>query len=163
VIGAITHAKLKPGTAEANRSKELAVIIADYMLNIRFKEGTPWEYHVPTYYGERSINPPKPHLHISNHFTVMGVDAGNTFLDLFDFTGDKKYFEAAKRIADTYLKTQLDNGSWYQFVKHETGKPTAENITIPTSIINYFDRLRNDYKVNGLENSTASALKWIIL
>ncbi len=162
VIGAITHAQLKPGTADAKRSKELAIILADYMLSIRFKEGTPWEYHVPTYYGERSVNPPKPHLHISNHFTVMGVDAGNAFLDLYDFTGDKKYFEAAKRIADTYLKNQLDNGSWYQFVKHETGKPTAENITIPTSIINYFDRLRNDYKVGGLENSTARAFKWIM-
>ena len=162
VIGAITHAKLKAGTTDAKRSKELAVIVADYMLSIRFKEGTPWEFFVPTYYGERSENATKPHLKITNHFTVMGVDAGNAFLDLYDFMGDKKYLDAAKLIANTYLKTQLNNGSWYQFVNHETGKPTAENITIPTSIINYFDRLRKDYKMSGLENSTAKAFKWIM-
>ncbi len=130
VIGAITYAQLKPRTEDAKRSKELAIIIADYMLSIRFKKGTPWEFFVPTYYGERSVNATKAHLRITNHFTVMGVDAGNAFLDLYDFMGDKKYLEAAKSIANTYLKTQLENGSWYQFVNHETGKPTAENITI---------------------------------
>ncbi len=162
VIGAITHAKLKAGTADAKRSTELATIVADYMLSISFKQGTPWEFFVPTYYGDRVKKSAKEHIQLTNHFTVMGVDAGNAYLDLYDFIGDKKYLEAAKRIANTYLKTQLKNGSWYLFVNHETGKPTAENITIPTSIINYFDRLRKDYKRTGLENSTARAFKWIM-
>jgi len=92
----------------------------------------------------------------------MGVDAGNAFLDLYDYSGDEKYLEAAKKIADTYLKRQLDNGSWYQFVNHETGEPTAENIVIPTSVINYFDRLRTNYGVKGLEMSISKTLDWIM-
>lgn len=162
VIGAITHAKLKAGTADARRSTELARIIADYMLSIRFKEGTPWEYFVPTYYGPRSEKAKKQHLKPINNFSIMGVDAGHAFLDLYDFTGDKKYLEAAQKIAQTYLKTQLPNGSWYQFVNHQTGEPTAPNIVIPTSIINYYDRLRNDYKMKGLEASTQKAFDWIM-
>lgn len=161
VIGAITHAKLKAGTPEAQRSAEVARIVADYMLSIRFKEGSPWEYFVPTYYGPRSEKATKQHLRPINSFSIMGVDAGHAFLDLYDFTGDKKYLEAAQQIARTYLKTQLPSGSWYQFVNHETGEPTAKNIVIPTAIINYYDRLRKNYKVQGLEASTQKAFDWI--
>lgn len=160
VIGAITHAKLKPNTADAKRSTELAHIVADYLISISFKKGTPWEYFPPTYYGSKIGLKSDSPMQLYNNFPIMGVDAGIAYLDLYDFTGDKKYLEAAKRISGTYLKTQLGNGSWYQYVNHETGKPTAENITIPTSIINYFDRLRRDYKVTGLENSISRAFKW---
>jgi hypothetical protein len=38
----------------------------------------------------------------------------------------------------------------------------AKNIAIPTSIINYFDRLRRDYKVAGLENATKKAVNYIM-
>jgi hypothetical protein len=162
VIGAITHAKLKAGTPEATRSTELARIVADYMLSIRFKEGTPWEYFVPTYYGPRSEKATKQNLKPINSFSIMGVDAGNAFLDLYDFTKDEKYFQAAQHIAQTYLKNQLPNGSWYQFVNHQTGEPTAPNIVIPTSVINYYDRLRHQYKVTGLEASTQKAFDWIM-
>ena len=162
VVGAITHARLNAGTPDEKRSSGLARIIADFMLSIRFKEGTPWAYFVPTYYGPRAENATKQHLKPINHFSTMGVDAGYAFLDLYDFTGDEKYFEAARRIAQTYLKTQLSNGSWYQFVNHQTGAPTAKNIVIPTAMINYFDRLRRDYNVQGLENSTQKALNWIM-
>ena len=162
VIGAITHARLKPGTEDAIRSVKLARIVADYMMDIRFEEGTPWEFLVPTYYGPHSEKAPKDHLKPINNFSIMGVDAGHAFLDLYDYLGDEKYLEAAKKIADTYLNRQLNNGSWYQFVNHETGEPTAENIVIPTAVINYFDRLTNSYGVNGLEKSTAKALKWIM-
>lgn len=162
IIGAITHARLKPNTADAVRSSHLARIIADYLISISFKEGTPWEYFPPTYYGNNFGIVNKPHMNVFNNFTIMGVDAGNAYLDLYDYTSDKKYLEAAKRIAATYLKTQLENGSWYQFVNHATGKPTAPNITIPTSVINYFDRLQRDYHVSGLKQSSDRALNWIL-
>ena len=162
VIGAITHARLKPGKKEAASSVELARIVADYMLDIRFKAGTPWEFFVPTYYGPHSEKATKEHLKPINSFSIMGVDAGNAFLDLYDYLREAKYLTAAGQIANTYLKRQLENGSWYQFVNHETGEPTAENIVIPTAVINYFDRLKNNYGVKGLEKATAKALKWIM-
>ncbi len=160
VIGAVTYARLKPGTSEAERALRLARVVADYMLEIRFKKGTPWEYFVPTYFGPHAENAPKQHLKPINSFSIMGVDAGNAFLDLYDVLGDEKYLEAAKQIAVTYLNRQLENGSWYQFVNHETGEPTAKNIVIPTSIINYFDKLKNDYDFEGLEKATGRALRW---
>ncbi len=159
IIGAVTHANLN--STERKRSTEIARITADYLIGISFKAGSLWEYFPPTYYGETFKNPDS-HMQLSNNFTIMGVDAGNAYLDLYDLTKDEKYLLAAKRIAYTYLKTQLPNGSWHLFVNHETGKPVAENITIPTSLINYFDRLGKDYKINGLEASTKSALNWLM-
>jgi maltose/maltodextrin transport system substrate-binding protein len=68
--------------------------------------------------------------------------------------------DAAKLIATTYLKNQMENGSWYQFTDYETNVPLAKNILIPTSVINYFDRLSRDYKVPGLEAAANKALAY---
>lgn len=161
VIGAVTHARLHANTPEAAKSTELAQIVADFMLGIRYRPGSAWEYFVPTYYGVFNIKD-RPHMDSVNNFTMMGVDAGYAFLDLFDLVGDEKYFDAAKKIADTYLKNQMDNGSWHQFVNYATDSPVAENVAIPTAVINYFDRLERDYKVSGLASAKSRALQYVM-
>ncbi|MDF3076457.1 MAG: hypothetical protein K0S09_346 [Sphingobacteriaceae bacterium] len=162
VVGAVTHARLKKGTADAKRSEELAKVVADYMIGISYPKGSVWEYFVPTYYGPRIPNKPGSHINLKSNFTVMGADAGNAFLDLYDFTKDSKYLDAAKRIADTYLKNQMKNGSWYLYADYQNGGPVAPNISIPTAVINYFDRLRKDYAVKGLEEPTKKAVNWVM-
>lgn len=161
VVGAITHAKLKSQPEEKERAVKLARIIADYLLSIRYEKGSAWEYFVPSY-SKNIISGNKPYMKHSNNFTIIGADAGNAFLDLYDYTGDKKYFEAAKRIADTYAKTQLDNGTWYQLVDYKSGKPVAPNLAIPTSVVNYYNRLKHDYNIEGFDKSLDNALKWIM-
>lgn len=161
VVGAVTHARLKSDAADKDRSIKLACIIADYLLGIRYEKGSKWEYFVPTY-SKTLVYKSKPYMTHANNFTIMGVDVGNACLDLYDYTSEKKYFEAAKQIADTYLKTQLDNGTWYQLVDYKSGKPVAENLVVPTAVINYFNRLKNDYQIKGLEKSSESAFRWIM-
>ncbi len=162
IIGAVTSARLKP--AEAKQSIDLARIIADYLLNITFSDDHALKGFPPTYYGYKEIFDQKPasHMKYENSMIIYGADAGHAYLDLYDYTKDEKYLQAAKRIADTYLKTQLANGSWYLFVNNQSGKNTEPIITIPTSTINYFDRLRRDYKVTGLEKATEKAFNWIM-
>lgn len=162
IIGAITYAKLKPATPDAERSLQLARIVADYLINISFAEGSIWEFFPPTYYGPRIKNNPDSHMQLTTNFTIMGADAGNAYLDLYDYTGDEKYLNAAVKIAQTYQKNQMQNGSWYLFVNHVTGEPIAENIVIPTAPVNYFIRLQQDYKVKGLEQMTEKAMNWIM-
>ncbi|MGV3503435.1 MAG: hypothetical protein ACO1O1_06980 [Adhaeribacter sp.] len=162
VIGAVTHARLKPNTPEARQSTELARTVADFMLQIRYKPGSAWEHFVPTYYAESKFPKDKPHMDPVNNFTIMGVDAGTAFLDLYDLTRDDRYLDAAKLIAQTYLKNQQANGSWYQFTHYATDKPVEPVLAIPTAVINYFDRLRKDYQVKNLEQATAKALQYIM-
>lgn len=162
IVGAVTHARLKPNTPDTERSIQLARIVADYLIGISFKEGSAWEFFPPTYYGPRIKNNPGSHMNLTTNFTIMGADAGNAYLDLYDYTGEVKYLDAAKRIAATYLKNQMDNGSWFLFVNYETGSTLAENIVIPTAPVNYFIRLKKDYKVEGLEQMTEKAMNWIM-
>ncbi|MGV3539346.1 MAG: hypothetical protein ACO1OQ_06015 [Rufibacter sp.] len=162
VIGAVTYARLKP--EEAKESIALARTVADYLLNITFGKDHALVNFPPTYYGYKEIFAQKPdsHMRYENSMIIYGTDAGHAYLDLYDYTKDKKYLDAAKKIAETYLKTQLASGSWYLFVNNQTGKPFEKHITIPTSIINYFDRLSKDYQVAGLQTATKKAFDWIM-
>ncbi len=163
VIGAVTQARLKSNTPDAKRYTELACIIADYLISVSFEKGTPLEYFPPTYRGYEAIfKEVTPYINTNNDLIISAADGGNAYLDLYDLTSDKKYLDAAERIARTYVKTQLDNGSWYMFIDVNTGKPALPNIAIPTSTINYFDRLSRDYNISDLENATKKALQWIM-
>ncbi len=161
-IGGITQARLTTGTEEGKRAEELARIIADYMLSIRFPAGSAYEYHVPTYHGPNVKKLKKKHMVLENHMVTMGVDAGTAFLDLYDLVGDEKYLNAAKKIAETYVKTQNDEGTWPLFPRWESGESATPLIAIPTAMVNYFDRLRADYGMTGLEDATKKALNYVM-
>lgn len=162
IVGAVTHARLNAGTADGERSAKLARIVADYLISISFPKGTLLEYFPPAYYGETVGKNENSHMQLSNYMIIAAAESGQAYLDLYDLTGDKKYLEAAQRIARTYLKTQLKNGTWILYVNHETGKPTADKLAIPTSTINFLERLKNDYGMKGLDDSIQRAFDWIM-
>ncbi len=168
IVGAVTYARLKPNSAEATSAKELALIVADFLIEISNPKGTPLEYFPPTYRGHEDYDAQfnkssESHMKSYNTMIPYAADAGHAYLDLYDYTGEEKYFEAAKKIASTYKKNQLENGSWYLYVDNRTGEPTASNISIPTSTINYFNRLSQDYGVEDLSDATEAALNWIMV
>lgn len=162
VVGAVTQAHLKAGTPEAAKDTELARIIADKLIEVSYKPGTPLEYIPPTYLGYQDVFKQAPTIKTNAHLTISAFDAGTAFLDLYDLTHDAKYLQAAERIARTLVKNQLPSGTWYQFTYVETGKPAYEPLAIPTSIVNYFDRLMRSYHVKGLAESRNKALKWLM-
>lgn len=163
IVGAVTQARLKANTPDAAKYTELAQIIADYMISISFAKDRPLAYFPPTYYGYSEVfKKSNKTIDTNNDLIISAAEAGNAYLDLYALNKEKKYLEAAKRIAQTYVKTQMDNGSWHLFVNVNTGKNTAPNIAIPTAIINYFDRLKREYQVGGLENAKAKAVAWIM-
>ncbi len=160
VVGAVAHARLNEGTAEARRAAELARIVADYLLAIRFPPGWYLEFFPPAY--SREAEARLPHMKQSNYLIIAAAESGHAFLDLYDYTRDRKYLEAAERIARTYLKTQLPNGTWRLYLDPETGEETANKAAIPTSTINYFERLKKDYGMQGLEEPIQRAFDWIM-
>ncbi|MEX2336279.1 MAG: hypothetical protein WD555_03310 [Fulvivirga sp.] len=163
VIGAVTQARLEPGTPTAEGAIALARIVADELIAISFPKGAPLEYFPPTYHGyPEYFKDKESHMSYERSMIIHGADAGHAYLDLYDLVGDEKYLDAAKRIAQTYLKTQLSNGSWYLYVNNKTGNKIESNIAIPTSTINYFDRLRKDYEMTGLDQATEKAFAYIM-
>lgn len=168
IVGGITHARLKAGISEAEQSIRLAQTVADYLIGISYEEGSEWEFFPPSYHGSfkgkdlANIFKNKRFMRETTNFTIIAADAGNAYLDLYDYTGDKKYLEAAIRIARTYQKTQMNNGTWYQLVHYKTGEPLSSLIAIPTGVVTFLERLGRDYAVEGLEETSDKAFNWIM-
>lgn len=165
ISGAVTYAQFKPHSEEGKRAVKLARTVANNLMKISFPEGSAWEYFPPTYYGPWIAKLKQASwIRLDNCQTTYGAHAGNAYLDLYDLTGDKKYFYAAERIADTYLKRQLKNGSWFTYVNPITGKPTysEDNILIPALILTYLNRLYRDYGIQKLDTSIQNAFDWIM-
>jgi len=87
--------------------------------------------------------------------------AAISYLDLYDNTNEKKYFNAAIRIADTYIKNQLSSGTWYIRINKETGQPASDVLCIPIAIVNFLGKLVNRYEQPQYQKAIDSAIQWI--
>ncbi len=90
------------------------------------------------------------------------ADAALAYLDLYDRVHDKKYLDAAKRIADTYRKTQRPDRVWPLVANLETGAPIGPNLLSPTLPIMLMDRLSDQYGLKEYEKIAESAFRWIL-
>lgn len=169
IVGASTQARLKAGTPEAAKMTELARIIADNLIDVSYKPGTPLEYISPTYHREgyekhfrTAVEGAEARIDPDTDLTISAVDGGVAFLEIYDLTHDPKYLAQAEHIARTLVKTQLPNGDWYTFMVAATGKPAHPNYAIPTAILNYFDRLITQYHVRGLDEARSRTLQWLM-
>lgn len=162
IVATVIYAQNKTGKDTVDRAVQIGKIIADYLISQSFPESDALAYFPPTYGGSRVDKNPESQMRKDNYMSIAAAESGHAYLDLYSLTKDEKYLEAAKRIAQTYLKTQLPNGSWYLYLDRKTGKPTDDKVAVPTAMINYFDRLRTEFSVPGLEASTKKAVDWVM-
>ena len=134
-IGAmVRYAKVRP--ERAAEAMKLAHIAADYLLSVSVKAGEPLEYFPPTY------DHPKPGHGLGGtgpanqgkNMLIYPASAGGAYLELHGATGEAKYLEAARRIADTYLRIQGEDGTCPLMVEEKTGKPIGRNRAFPLGI-----------------------------
>lgn len=116
---------------------KIARIAADYLIEKRQKAGTPLEYFTPTYEGDGQLSG----TYSGMHMLIYPADAGAAFVDLSEATGETKYLEAARRIAETYIRLQGADGTWYLKMYEKDGKPVSDNRLVPTSVINFLETL----------------------
>ena len=160
--------------AENPKTKQDALTIArraaDFLLSLSQPPNSPLEYWPPTYWD--GVNPGNHPIDINTIMTNYPASGAMSFLNLYDATGDKKYLEQAKCIADTYIKLQLANGTWYQVLDVRTGtpdvrdirsgKPAVKSFLLPTGVIGFFDRLKNQYGLDRYEQAREKAFAWIV-
>jgi maltose/maltodextrin transport system substrate-binding protein len=94
--------------------------------------------------------------------THYPAEAAVAYLDFFDVTKERRCFEAARKIADTYRKLQLANGTWYQMMDNDTGKPLFDNFLVPSTVILFLDRLNRQYGLTEYEGVKHRAMEWIM-
>jgi len=161
VIGALVQAMALYGKlAPEHRDDALAIAknAADYLMRYSQPADAVLAHWPPTYSGEKHAARGQNHL-------VMWQEPSNVaegYLDLFDATGERVYFEAAVRIASTYERSQAEDGSWPLKADLATGKTVSEQRCIPTYVTVFLDRLVAQYGETRFAPCRDAALGWML-
>ena len=133
VSAAIRYAELKPESKD--RAMAIARAAADYLISVSEPEGSPLAGFTPTY-AKGNVNYTAG-KYAGQNMLVYPADAGSSFLKLHKATGEAKYLAAAKRIADTYLRLQGEDGTWYLKMWEKDGKPVNKNRLMPLGVCDF--------------------------
>jgi hypothetical protein len=164
IEGMLLYRELDQNENRRDTALAIARIVADHLISISRPAGSPLEFFPPTYTGAVYADMTNEYRGESLADRIMLIYpavAGKTYLDLYDNTGENRYLDAAVRIAETYVKLQLDNGSWHLLVYLENGKPVARNFVVPTGIVSFLDRLENEHRITGFQSCRDRALSFI--
>jgi maltose/maltodextrin transport system substrate-binding protein len=160
--GMVAYSKVAEKKEDRDAAQKIAERIADHLIKISFAKGEPIEFFPPTY----TLDVKKPTRAAKDSIDTMMIaaacDTALGYLDLFDVSGDKKYLEAAKRVAATYVKTQERDGTWPLKANVKTGKTVAENRLVPTWVIFLFDRFDRQYGDKSFRESRNRAWQFIV-
>jgi hypothetical protein len=155
------YAMQNPPPADAAEALTAARRAADYLLSLCEPKSSAWAFHPPTYHPTLFRELLKRHMGKGYYMSNTGAETGWYFLDVYAATQDGKYLEAAIRIAETYEKQQLPEGSWLLFVTPKDGKPATANVLIPTYVVEFLDmlqRVTNDHRFDAMREK---AIVWI--
>ena len=148
MISAIVRAMLAYAgmcPARAEEAMRLAKNAADYLLSITYPEGAPLAGLPPTYSFQgldREIvnrNVPAAEPREFCLMTIYPAFAGKMYLELAEATGDGRYFEAARKIAEYYEAAVLPNGSFYLFLDAKTGERLGDNCCQHFAILEFLN------------------------
>ncbi len=161
VIGAVVssmahYARLAP--PDSTQAIAIARNAADYLLRVSQPADSPLAYFPPTYDGEQLT----AGAYAGQIMIPYAAEAAMYYLDLFDAINDTSYLQAALRIAGTLKKIQLGSGTWYLKAHAENGQPVQPNLSIPMTIIEFFDRLNRQYHIETYQAAADHALKWVL-
>ena len=134
-MGLCRYAAAAP--AEREEALRTARATADILIRIAAPEDGALAYLPPTYQGDAYAAKGQ------NQLIQMTepIGAMSAYLDLYEVTKDAKYRDAAFKIADTYSRLQLADGSWFLKYNWQTGKPATSNKLIPDSFLSLSHRL----------------------
>ncbi len=164
IQGMLLYEKFEENGLKKEHSIKIARIVADYLIGISQPDGSPLEFFPPTYTGPIYADMMDEYRGESLADRIMLIypaTVGEAYLDLYDLTRDKKYLEAALRIANTYRELQLSNGSWYLLIYIGSGEPVAPNYVVPTGIIAFLNRLKEDHGIQKYDYCRNLALAFI--
>lgn len=128
-------AELNPTNRAA--ALKLAAATADYLIGTSLPEGTPLAGFAPTYAGTHAA----AGMYRGMNMLSYSADVGVAYLKVARATGEKKYLEAAVRIAERYLALQGEDGTWFLKVREKDGKPVNPNRLLPDTVIRFLDAL----------------------
>lgn len=155
------YASQTPPPADAADALKAARRAADYLLGLSHPADAAWAFHPPTYHPTLFGDRLKGHMAPGRLMTLCGAETGQYYLDVYAATKDAKYLDAAVRIANTYARRQLPEGSWPLFVTAKDGEPLTDNVLIPTVVIAFLERLDSVSGDARFDAVRARAVAWV--
>ena len=146
LVGYAERLKGKQNSGKVTTYLDTAKKAADDLIAGSIAAGKPLEFFTRTYAAGGEYN-----RFVGEEDRIMLIypaRAGKAFLELYSAIPEKKYLDAALRIAGTYAKLQGEDGTWPLLLNAETGKEYASNRLQPYPVIEFLEAL---YEVTGEE------------
>jgi len=89
------------------------------------------------------------------------ADVASAFVTYYKASGDTRFLEAAKGIADTYLKTRRPDGSWSLKMILATGEPIGVNTLVPTRALYMFKALAEATSDSKWKTAEDEVFAWL--
>lgn len=153
----VRYAEEVPEKADA--ALVIARNAAAFLINQSRPKGTRLEYWTPTYYGDNLKAG-----EAANKDATMTMDVcyvAQAFLDLYDYTHDKKYFDHVLGMASTFARIQLPDGSFYSKIKFSDGAPLTDAKSMLHPLLNLLRRLKDQYGVQDFALLQQKAESWM--
>ena len=142
ISGMVYYSRVRPERRDA--ALGLARKAADALIGLSEKDGARYPGFPPTYnpakYKENEWWPSRRKC-----MTMYPAYAARAYLDLHKAVGEEKYLAAAKRIGETYLGFQGEDGTWPLMVDFDEG-PYGKNRLMPLDVAQFLDGL---FKATG--------------
>lgn len=149
----------------ARRDEALAIAraVADFLIRESRPTTEPLACFPPTYYSGPGGVAHASGFQENQGKTMMmeAISAGEALLDLYAATGEKKYFDHAVGIADTYCAHQAADGSLPIKVDIATGEPVNEVRAMLGTFLSYLLRLQRDFGQKQFRAAEKKADRWM--
>lgn len=164
VIGAVIEAMAlairedMPFKKDAQTTAQKA---AAYLIETSLPADSPYAYFPLTYDLTQTKTPVDAAKKYNGQLMLFyPAEVGLQYLDLYKITKDAILLEAAKRIADTYVRTQLPCGTWPIKVTIDDGKAMGDPLCIPVHIIRFLNALVAKHGMKQYEKPCQAAFDW---
>ena len=162
IEGMVRYARICKHGPRAKQALQMARNAAQCLLRISMPPGSPLEYLPPTYHLRADGSKPDGMGNTPHIMMCYPVTVADSYLALHEATKDARYLQAARRIAETYRKTQLPSGSWPLTAATATGRPTCKNLLVPTGVIDFLHRLEKDHGIVEFKPVREAAFRYLM-
>ena len=138
---------------------------ADYLMRISQPATGALPYFPPTYDREPNSKTGWPHrtwrLNQGKTMFLEAVEVAEAYLDLYDVTGERKYYDMALHIAGTYQRLQEKDGAFPIKVYWATGRPVDGAKATPSPLLFLIRRLQSQYHITTYDSVMTRAEAWM--
>lgn len=132
---------------------------ADFLLAQSQPDGAPLAFFPPTYYGTGATAGDA--VNQGKTMSMEATKVANALLDLYDETGDRKYYDAVIGIMETYKRMQNVDGSFPIKLFYQTGMPVNDVCARLHPILGLLRRIHDQYGIHEYSAMQHAAEKWM--